>query len=309
MKIYHQYANNYLREQSRIIQASPQRWRCIYFHFSHLDESYTAGLRTNIVVNIFKDLLRDYSGFVYLCDDGDIVILFQGMVAPILEKLGDHVQGLILAKRGTTPDVESLCEVMELRIHWDRFEALCQQKTNMLNHESQPTEGGKLNVPEKPYRWDADLFSQATLQRLDRPKTLALVVEDDPFTRRLVVNALRPDFDVLEAGDGKTALHLYNLNAPDMVFQDIELPDSNGHLLLQEMIEYDADAFIVMLSGNSQKENVIAALEDGAQGFVTKPFPKEKLLHYANSCSRVRTGRTLAPHVTVQHSLSETNAS
>lgn len=292
MKVYHQYANNYLRDQSRIIKGSPERWCCIYFHFSQLDESFTSGLRSNIVVNIFTDLLRDDSGFVYLCDDSDIVILFQGMVTPILEKLGDHVQGMISPKRGAAPQIDSLCEVLELRLHWERFESLCQQKNRTHIKHTNTAKTGQLNVPDKRFVWDKDMFEQASLQRLQRAKTLALVVEDDPFTRRLVVNTLRPDFDVMEAGDGRSALHIYNTNAPDMVFQDIELPDSNGHLLLQEMIEYDPHAFVVMLSGNSQKENVIAALEDGAQGFVTKPFPKEKLLHYANSCTRARIRST-----------------
>ena len=45
-----------------------------------------------------------------------------------------------------------------------------------------------------------------------------------------------------------------------------------------------------MLSANSMKENILAALEKGAQGFVTKPFAKEKLMHYLRVRESMRQG-------------------
>lgn len=292
MKIYYKSAEIYLYEQARVIQAAPEKWRAIYFHFSELEERYTDGLRTHIVVNIFTDLLRDHPGFVYLCGDGDIVILFQGMAGPVLEKLGDHVYGMLNHRPGMAIDPDSLCQVIDLRVSWQAFYELCERKYHARTRRDKPLKaGGQMNEQASPYHWDNDLFEQAVRLRAQRGRLQALIVEDDPFTRRLVVNAIRPHHDAMEAGEGRSALHIYNLNAPDIVFLDIELPDSNGHILLQEIIEQDPAAFIVMLSGNSSKENVIAALEDGAQGFVAKPFPKEKLLHYAANCARSKAQR------------------
>jgi two-component system chemotaxis response regulator CheY len=93
---------------------------------------------------------------------------------------------------------------------------------------------------------------------------------------------------VLEAGDCATALHLYAMHAPDATFLDIELPDANGYTVLKQCVAADKAAFIVMLSANSVKEHILASLEEGAQGFVTKPFTKEKLIHYLNMCETAR---------------------
>ena len=118
-----------------------------------------------------------------------------------------------------------------------------------------------------------------------------LLVEDDPFTRRLVVNALKADFDVWEAEDAAHAYQMYGTHAPDAVLLDIELPDSNGHVVLSKLLRLDREAFVVMLSANSVKENILAALEKGAQGFITKPFAKEKLMHYMRQCVSFRQRR------------------
>jgi DNA-binding NtrC family response regulator len=75
----------------------------------------------------------------------------------------------------------------------------------------------------------------------------------------------------------------------------------NGHVILQEIVSFDPDAFVVILSGNSFKENIIAALEDGAQGFVTKPFTKDKLLHYIESCETTKLSRMQHHPTATQH--------
>ena len=139
---------------------------------------------------------------------------------------------------------------------------------------------------------DADLFNVASAKRNNRVRRLVLLVEDDPFTRRLVMTSLKGDYDVMEAGNGEEAIRAYENFAPDAVFLDIGLPDVNGQVILGKLLALDKFAFVIMLSANSVKENILAALEKGAQGFVTKPFAKDKLIHYLRLCDNMRRART-----------------
>lgn len=172
--------------------------------------------------------------------------------------------------------------MFDLSKHWNIFFTLCKSKAGKAEPKPVAAEAKPVNksLPEL----DLDIFKAAAAQRSTRKRPVVMIVEDDPFTRRLVLMALKADFDVVEAENGASAIEAYQTYAPDAAFLDIELPDTNGHIILKKLITADKGAFIVMLSANSMKENVLAALEIGAQGFVTKPFAKEKLMHYLNLC-------------------------
>lgn len=113
-----------------------------------------------------------------------------------------------------------------------------------------------------------------------------LVVEDDPFSRKLISTALSPVFSVSFAHNGASAVTRHLQKAPDIVFLDIDLPDVTGHDVLAKLRSFDPRAYIVMFSGNSQGENVRAAVKAGAKGFVGKPFTKDKLLQYIGKCPK-----------------------
>lgn len=280
MKIHHLNATTLLHLKAKSLLQSHDSWRAIYFNFSTHTEVCSDGLRTHFVVEIIKELLAEDEGFVYLCEDRDIVILFQGQVKPIMEKLGSHIQGLEGNRAATPQPQDNLVTVFDLSRHWQIFFDLCESKTQ----DDEPVEAHKPEIPFIPeaafLEPDEQLFQAAKGKRMARRRLNVLVVEDEAFTRRLIVGALRDHFDVIEAESGSEAFAAYSLNAPDLVFLDIELPDINGQVVLQKLIHLDPQAFIVMLSGSSFKENILAALEVGAQGFVTKPFAKEKLMHY-----------------------------
>ena len=72
----------------------------------------------------------------------------------------------------------------------------------------------------------------------------------------------------------------YVNKAPDVLFLDIGLPDINGHDVLERLFKLDPQAYVVMFSGNGDRENVLKAVELGAKGFVGKPFTQEKLIQY-----------------------------
>ena len=291
MKLYSHQAAGFLHAKAKSISEQPDSWRCIYLDFTSQKDAYSDGVRSYVVTNIFKDLLEGEDGYVYLCDDGDVFILFQGKVSDIMGRLGEHFKGLAEG-RSLHGGEEAICTVFDLSMQWNVFFALCEQKLTLLQNElSKAGQVAAVTTVNKPLRdVDQQMFQAATYKRAGRKRLLVLVVEDDPFTRRLVSGALKANYDVVEAEDGESALRAFESNAPDAVFLDIELPDTNGHVVLGKLLACDKSAFIVMLSANSMKENILAALEKGAQGFVTKPFAKEKLMHYLRVRESMRQG-------------------
>lgn len=301
MKLYNRSGESFLYERIKSFGHVPEGWRAIHFNFDKLDAQYQEGVRSHVVVNIIKDLLRAEEGLAYLCESGDVFLLFQGPVQPVLDKLGEYVAGLVpdlrRMVRGIAQNEDQFCTIYDLGFSWKVFSDLCAEKYQQAC-AAKKAKAVRVTTedPAKPqeYPLHTEHFANMVINRAMREETVALVVEDDAFTRRLVCNSLKGVSQFHEAGDGQTALDKYALVAPDIVFLDIELPDTNGHILLQQFIAADPDAFVIMLSGNSQKENVIAALEDGAQGFITKPFAKEKLLHYLRAAQQTKAQRVVS---------------
>ncbi|MBB5684606.1 response regulator [Sphingobium boeckii] len=108
-----------------------------------------------------------------------------------------------------------------------------------------------------------------------------LVVDDEPAIRRLVCRALeRGGYVVIETGDAKAAM-IEAQRLPDLVLLDLGLPDRDG-LELIPLIKPLGLAVIVLTARDDSGEKV-AALDLGADDYITKPFDTEELL------ARVRT--------------------
>lgn len=111
----------------------------------------------------------------------------------------------------------------------------------------------------------------------------ALLVEDDPVTRWMVRNALKNHCDFASADCANRAFDVFKSFLPDIVFLDVNLPDKNGLSVLDWIIRHDPGACVVMLSAKDDLDNITYALEEGARGFVPKPFLTQDLLHYLNT--------------------------
>lgn len=135
---------------------------------------------------------------------------------------------------------------------------------------------------------DKHKVSSITARRKRRDAPLVMVVEDDRFTAHYAANVLSSDFDLVVCKDGEEAIEAYIENAPDIVFLDIHLPGLSGHDVLQSIYAVDSKAFVVMLSVDSVKENIVAASKLGARKFLKKPFTKERLVETVKSSPYVR---------------------
>lgn len=115
------------------------------------------------------------------------------------------------------------------------------------------------------------------------PRAKVLTVEDDTHIRRLLRAALhRADYEVLEASAAREALSLIEIEHPDVVLLDLGLPDRDGLELIQ-LIRSRSKATILVVSARENSEEKVAALDLGADDYVTKPFDTEELL------ARIRT--------------------
>jgi two-component system KDP operon response regulator KdpE len=113
-----------------------------------------------------------------------------------------------------------------------------------------------------------------------------LVVDDDPLLRRLLRTTLVAEgFRVIEAGTAKRALIEAASHKPDLVILDLGLPDADGHTVVRGIREWSS-APIVVLSARREEEQKIAALDAGADDYVTKPFATGELLARIRSALR-----------------------
>jgi two-component system KDP operon response regulator KdpE len=107
---------------------------------------------------------------------------------------------------------------------------------------------------------------------------LVMLVEDEAPMRRFLRGFLaRFDYRFLEAGTGEEALRLAGETPPDLVLLDLGLPDMDGQDVLVQLREW-LQAPIIVLSVRDQERQKIAALEHGADDYLTKPFSTGELL-------------------------------
>jgi two-component system KDP operon response regulator KdpE len=104
-----------------------------------------------------------------------------------------------------------------------------------------------------------------------------LVVDDEPPIRKLLRMGLTSQgYQVLEAPNGKTALELL-AKKPDLVILDLGLPDVDGLDLLRRIRHRHENLPVVVLSSRGDEPGKVAALDLGADDYVTKPFGMDEL--------------------------------
>jgi two-component system, OmpR family, KDP operon response regulator KdpE len=105
-----------------------------------------------------------------------------------------------------------------------------------------------------------------------------LVVDDEPPIRKLLRMGLSSQgYDVLEAANGKIALEMLG-KKPALVILDLGLPDVDGHDLLRQLRHRLEALPIIVLSSRGDEAGKVAALDLGANDYVTKPFGMGELL-------------------------------
>ncbi len=104
-----------------------------------------------------------------------------------------------------------------------------------------------------------------------------LLVEDDEETRKAVASFLRGHGHVVhEAADARDATHAWAAERPDLIILDLGLPDRDGLAVIRE-VRRESTTPILVLSARGHEEDKVAALDAGADDYVTKPFGMTEL--------------------------------
>lgn len=122
-------------------------------------------------------------------------------------------------------------------------------------------------------------------------KACILVIDDEPQIRKLLEIIIESSgYRYIEASDGKTGITMAASHQPDLILLDLGLPDTNGHIVLQELRAWYEKA-ILILSVQHTEEDVVTALDNGATDYITKPFRTAELLARIRSAlKRNQTG-------------------
>jgi two-component system KDP operon response regulator KdpE len=107
---------------------------------------------------------------------------------------------------------------------------------------------------------------------------LVLIVEDEPQMRRFLGTTLRArEYHVVEVGTAREALSHAAGRNPDLILLDLGLPDGDG-LEVARQVRRAARTPIIVLSARGQEQDKVAALDLGADDYLTKPFGVHELL-------------------------------
>ena len=110
------------------------------------------------------------------------------------------------------------------------------------------------------------------------PKQKILIVDEEPFIRLTLGEALRSwNYEALEATSVAEAARVFDDEEPNVVLLDIDLPDGSGLDLLTDFMDKRPESIAIMVTGNVDIPNTIAALRGGAHDFIGKPIRLEEL--------------------------------
>lgn len=111
-----------------------------------------------------------------------------------------------------------------------------------------------------------------------------LIADDNDLMRSLLRGILRSEAytNINEAKNGLQAVDGVDRHRPDLVFLDVMMPEMDGLEALRAIKEKYPATLVVMITGNPSKENVEESIQNGASGFIIKPFNSAKVIDTLN---------------------------
>lgn len=268
------------------LKANPTGWLCQYFSLSKMLDHKTLAADISMISNrmqearhkrdhFIQDLQSRVSashGFIYSFEDLDV--LFMAQVETTEQKAAFTNSFHHLAKG--LPKKYS--DMGALALQMKTYQTLADQKLLTVTRQ-------------KAYQGMTDTakISSIAARRKRRDNPLIMIVEDDRFTAHYASTILAGEYDVLICRTGEDAILSYIDNAPDIVFMDIHLPGLSGHEAVEAIYAIDKEAFIVMLSVDSVRDNIVRASKNGARKFLKKPYSRERIIDSIHTSPHVRS--------------------
>ena len=123
-----------------------------------------------------------------------------------------------------------------------------------------------------------------------------LFVDDEVSIQRAMAPLLRSrGYSVTVAGTGREALETFEQERPDLIILDLGLPDIDGAEVCRQVRER-SETPILILSARGEEKDKVAALDNGADDYVTKPFGPEELLARVRAALRRSLGHEATRH-------------
>lgn len=126
------------------------------------------------------------------------------------------------------------------------------------------------------------MIEQINILKPDGSKYKALVVDDSAFTLKQITQILMSaGIEVVgNAPRGEDAIRMYKELYPnvDFITLDITMPDIDGLQVLKEILAFDKNAKVIMVTALGREDIVKAAIMNGAKGFILKPLDRLKVL-------------------------------
>ncbi|SHE34598.1 response regulator [Flavisolibacter ginsengisoli] len=113
-----------------------------------------------------------------------------------------------------------------------------------------------------------------------------LVIDDEPQIRKLLEITLQTNnYVVRQASNAKEGLIMAGNHPPELILLDLGLPDESGHSVLQKLRKWYTNP-VIILSVQKNEEDIIRALDNGANDYLSKPFRAGELLARIRSALR-----------------------
>ena len=108
-----------------------------------------------------------------------------------------------------------------------------------------------------------------------------LIVDDAMLIRFMLKDILEDNGYTIvgEADEADQAFEIYQETQPDLVTMDITLTSSSGIDAIRNILNYDTNARIVVISALEQKKVIMEALKYGAKDFIIKPFEEDRVIN------------------------------
>lgn len=265
------------------------------FQFSMLDEDNKKGTSYRIALDTIKSQtsLLGTKSHVYAMHNRDIVLISRLVKKEALESMEEKIRLLLATDLVASNVKNSFIEYYDLAKHYNRFFLLCSQYYNQSLAEKEMKKKASFQSGRTASGFNMYVRKKALLQiepviekRGEREDPVVLVVDDDRLIPTLVNDSIPRRMGYLSAGTAIDGYVKYAANAPDLVFLDIGLPDSDGLTALHEFLSLDSEAFIVMLTSDNEMETINQAIDRGAKGYLTKPFTQKQIMKYISQIQR-----------------------
>ena len=281
MLIVNENSSEYFLKALEKAQKNNEKGYCLLFS----SENYSISLESIIEKNsqILSEILIDQSLKFFMTEDKTGILWCKNITrkkaAQIFEIFFPNLKKHISPNKAftiydLTADIHSL-----LFIAQEKFDKILEQK-RLIEEQYKKEQQEKIIQQERSildYKITDEVKNQIKEKRLKREIPEILIVDDDIFSCKILMKLLDKNYSTQKAHTAWQAITSYITHAPDIVFLDIDMPFASGHDILLKIKEIDPEAYIIMLSGHSNQNNIVTSLKNGAAHFLTKPFAPEKI--------------------------------